>query len=151
MTFTMHFLWMAALHSEEDRRPDLSGRLTELPSAEAVTHVCTGSPACSDPCGGTETRHETSALISNVLAASYAPDELFADGAEGGLREERRAELVAIHHVYFGLLDGASPLAEREHAVPLLLRLWDPPRLISSVWNHQTLGQTSHLLLLWNL
>lgn len=81
----------------------------------------------------------TSALIGKY-ASSYAPDELFADGAEGGLREEGGAELVALHHVYFGLLDGASALVEREHAVPLLLRLRVRPSLTSSVWNHHTLA-----------
>lgn len=79
----------------------------------------------------------TSAQISK-RASSYAPDEVFADGAEGGLTEEGGAELVALHHVYFGLLDGTSALVEREHAVRLLLRLRVHPSLTSSVWNHHT-------------
>lgn len=73
-------------------------------------------------------------------AASYAPDKLFADGAEGRLREEGSAELVALHHVYFGLLDGASPLVERKHAVPLLLGLWVHTSLTSSIWNTSDSG-----------
>lgn len=35
------------------QRLDLSGgQGTELQSEETVTHVCTGSPVCSDPCKG---------------------------------------------------------------------------------------------------
>lgn len=55
--------------------------------------------------------------------ASYAPDKLFADGAEGRLREERGAEFVGFHHVDFGLFDRPSPLVKREDAIPLLLGL----------------------------
>lgn len=55
--------------------------------------------------------------------ASYAPDKLLADGAEGRLREERSAEFVGFHHVDFGLFDCPSPLVKREDAVPLLLGL----------------------------
>lgn len=51
------------------------------------------------------------------------PDELFADGAERGLREERGAELVTLDHVNFGLFDGAPPLVEGEQTLSVLLGL----------------------------
>lgn len=69
------------------------------------------------------------------LTASYAPDKLLADGAEGRLREEGGAELVALHQVDLGLLDGASPLVEREHAVPALLGLQANASLTGGIWN----------------
>lgn len=59
----------------------------------------------------------------DIDVASYAPDKLFADGAEGRLREERSAEFMAFHHVDFGLLDGASALVESVNTIALLLGL----------------------------
>lgn len=59
----------------------------------------------------------------DIDVASYAPDKLFADRAEGRLREERRAEFVGFHHVDFGLFDCPSPLVKSEDAIPLLLGL----------------------------
>lgn len=59
----------------------------------------------------------------DIDGASYAPDKLFADGAEGRLGEERSAEFVGFHQVDFGLFDCPSTLVKREDAVPLLLGL----------------------------
>ena len=53
------------------------------------------------------------------ISQFYVPDELFADGAEGRLREERGAELVTFDHVDFGLFDGSSALVEREQTFAL--------------------------------
>lgn len=57
------------------------------------------------------------------LGFCCVPDELFADGAEGRLREERGAELVTLDDVDFGLFDGASPLVEGEQTLSLRFRL----------------------------
>ena len=54
-------------------------------------------------------------------AALAVPDKLLADGAEGGLREESGAELVALHQVDLGLLDGPASLVQREQALAVLL------------------------------
>lgn len=51
------------------------------------------------------------------------PDKLFADGAEGRLREERGTELVTFDNVNFCLLHGASPLMEGEQTLSLMFRL----------------------------
>lgn len=63
--------------------------------------------------------------MSEQSAGKYPPDELLADGAEGGLGEEGGAELVALDHVHLGLLDGAAALVQRKQALslPLLLAL----------------------------
>lgn len=45
------------------------------------------------------------------------PNKLFADGAEGRLREEGGAELVTLDHVDFGLFDGAASMMEGEQTV----------------------------------
>lgn len=57
------------------------------------------------------------------VSVCCVPDELFADGAEGRLREERGAELVTLDDVDFGLFDGASPLVEGEQTLSLRFRL----------------------------
>ena len=41
-----------------------------------------------------------------------SPDELLADGAEGGLAEEDGAELVVLDEVDLGLLDGPPALGQ---------------------------------------
>lgn len=101
-------------------------------------HVCTGSPACWDPWRWKTTdvsREDGERHFTIPLAV--VPDELFADGAEGGLGEEGGAELVALHHVDFGLLDGAAPLVEREQTFSLLLRL-----LVGLGWSRSVWKQT---------
>lgn len=54
----------------------------------------------------------------------FVPDKLFADGAEGGLREKGGAELVTFDNVNFGLFDGPSPLMQGEQTLSHLSRLF---------------------------
>ena len=56
-----------------------------------------------------------------------SPDELLADGAEGGLAEEDGAELVVLDEVDLGLLDG--PPAPGQGGQPVLRD--DPPRRLT--------------------
>lgn len=58
-----------------------------------------------------------------MCESGSVPDKLFADGAEGRLREEGGAELVTFDHVNLGLFDGAAPLMEGKHPLPLPLGL----------------------------
>lgn len=60
---------------------------------------------------------KTNASLNNGRRG--APDKLFADGAEGGLREEGGAELVTLDQVNFGLFDGAAPVMEGEKTLAL--------------------------------
>lgn len=71
-------------------------------------------------------------VISQLVCV---PDKLFADGAEGRLREERGTELVTFDNVNFSLFDGTSPVMEGEQALSLLFGLWVSLRLTCSVWN----------------
>lgn len=63
------------------------------------------------------------------------PNKLFADGAESWLRKERRAELVTLDHVNFGLLYGAASLMESEQTLSLTLGLRVSVRVTHSIWN----------------
>lgn len=58
-------------------------------------------------------------LATYHISLCCVPDELFADGAEGRLWEERSAELVAFDNVHFGLFDGAASVMEGEQALSL--------------------------------
>lgn len=62
-------------------------------------------------------------MLERTGAEADPPDELLADGAEGGLGEEGGAELVALHHVDLGLLDGAASLVQGEQPLPLAVAL----------------------------
>lgn len=62
-------------------------------------------------------------LVISAAQLCCVPDELFADGAKGRLREERGAELVTFDDVNFSLFDGSSSLVEGEQAFSLLFRL----------------------------
>lgn len=59
------------------------------------------------------------ALSALVTLLVQAPDKLFADGAEGRLREECGAKLVTFDNMNFGLFDGTSPLMEGEQTLSL--------------------------------
>ncbi len=88
------------------------------------------------------------------ISVCCAPDKLFADGAEGRLREERGAELVTFDDVNFSLLDGTSPLMEGEQTLSLLFGLWVSLSLTCGVWNtsyNLYLKQNSFLWTEWFL
>lgn len=67
------------------------------------------------------------------VSVCCVPDKLFADGAEGRLREKRGAELVTFDNMDFSLLDGASPLVEGEQTLPLPFGLRVPLSLTCSI------------------
>lgn len=75
-------------------------------------------------------RKMTDLLHQNISAV---PDELFADGAERRLREERGAELVTLDKVNFGLFDGAASLMQHEQTVSPSLSLRVGISLTSSI------------------
>lgn len=72
-------------------------------------------------------------LVVCDIPVCCVPDKLFADGAEGRLREERGAELVTFDNVNFSLFDGPSPLMEGEQTLPLWFGLWVSLSLTCSV------------------
>ena len=61
-----------------------------------------------------------------------SPDELLADGAEGGLAEEDGAELMVLDLVDLGLLDG--PSAPGQGGQPVLRD--DPHRRLTRDWRN---------------
>lgn len=69
------------------------------------------------------------------MSVCCIPDELFADGAEGRLREERSTELVTFDYMDFGLFDGTAPMMQGEQTLSLPLRLGVSISLPRSVWN----------------
>jgi len=62
-------------------------------------------------------------LVICDIQVGGVPDKLFADGAEGRLREEGCTELVTFDDVNFGLFDGATSLMEGVQTLSLALRL----------------------------
>lgn len=71
--------------------------------------------------GGQRERISRHCPGSLLLLLAYAPDELVADGAEGGLREEGGCEFMALDMVHTCLLDGPAAVVQREEALTLQL------------------------------
>lgn len=79
-------------------------------------------------------KNKTNVKICDFLVFCI-PNKLFAYRAEGWLRKERRAELVTLDHVNFGLLYGAASLVEGEQTLSLTLGLRVSVCVTHSIWN----------------